>query len=300
MEFFCQNGLGGGAVQDGDRLYFGAGDGYFYCLSAVNGKVLWRFLLNSESLATPLVRGGYVFHITGNNTLYSFDKNSGRSLWIKANSARANMSIRGQTSPVFEDGLLYVGFSDGYFSAINALNGSELWTRQIGDDKRFNDVDASGVLSPFCILVSSFSNALYCMDKKSGAILWKHDYGGYHSVYLDGNRIYYPTVNEQIHVLDVRSGKLLKKIENLKGLPTKVVGFKNFIIYGQSRGPVVIRDKKKLRKLDQFNSGLGSFSAPTVDEIKQEVYFISNSSVLYRLDFKEKTNNFFLWNSKAF
>ena len=55
--FTVQNGVEGGAVLDGDRLYFGAGDGYFYCLDAINGHVLWKFLLNSESLAQPLIHG---------------------------------------------------------------------------------------------------------------------------------------------------------------------------------------------------------------------------------------------------
>ena len=30
------------------------------------------------------------------------------------------MTVRGQTSPVYDRGVLYVGFSDGYFSAIQA------------------------------------------------------------------------------------------------------------------------------------------------------------------------------------
>ena len=35
--FSVRNGVEGGAVLDGDNLYFGAGDGRFYCLSVQNG-----------------------------------------------------------------------------------------------------------------------------------------------------------------------------------------------------------------------------------------------------------------------
>ena len=297
-DFTVQDGVEGGVAVDDNRLYFGAGDGYFYCLDVNKGQILWKFLLNSESLTQPLVQGPSVFHITGNNTLYSFDKMSGRSLWVKTNAARANMSIRGQTSPVFKKGFLYLGFSDGSFSAINAKTGRELWTRQIGDDKRFNDVDARAVFSASCLLVSSFSNALYCLDRKSGQILWKHNHGGYNAVYLDRKKIYYPTVRGEIHILDGNSGKLLKKIENLKGLSTEIVGFKNYIVYGQSRGPVVIRDKNSLKEVHRFFSGRGLFARPAVDKKKREIYFVSNDANLFRLDFSGKYKNSFLWKRK--
>ena len=293
--FTVRDGVEGGAAFNDDRLYFGAGDGWFYCLNADNGQILWKFLLNSESLTQPLVQGTRVFHITGNDTLYSFDKLSGRSLWVKTNAARADMSVRGQTAPVYENEILYLGFSNGYFSAINAQNGREIWSRQIGEDKRFNDVDARAVFSPSCLLVSSFSNALYCLDKKSGQILWKHDYGGYNSVYLDGRKIYYPTVGGEIHILDSDSGKLLKKIDNLKGLATEMTGFGHFIVYGESRGALVVREKDTFKEIDRFSPGKGLFALPAVDREKQEIYFISNNANLFRLDLKKKTKNPFMW-----
>ncbi len=296
--FAVQDGVEGGATLDDNRLYFGAGDGWFYCLDANKGQVLWKFLLNSESLTQPLVRGSHVFHVTGNNTLYSFDKQSGRSLWVKTNAARANISVRGQTTPVYEKGVLYLGFSNGYFSAINAENGREIWTRQIGDDKRFNDVDARAVLSSLCILVSSFSNALYCLDRKSGQILWRHDYGGYSAVYPDHEKIYYPTAGGQIHILDSHSGKLLKKSEKLKGLATEIAGLDNYIVYGESRGDLVVRGKNNFNEVYRFSPGRGVFARPTVDRETQEIYFVSNNANLFRLDLGQKRENPFLWSYK--
>lgn len=293
--FAVQNGVEGGAVLDGDRLYFGAGDGYFYCLNALSGEVFWKFLINSESLARPLIHGSRVFHISGNDTLYSFDKISGRSFWVKTNAAKANMSVRGQATPIYKNGVLYLGFSDGYFSAINAQNGRKLWSRQIGDDKRFNDVDAHVVFSSSCLLVSSFANALYCLDKTSGQTLWKHDYGGYNSVYLGNKKIYYPTAEGEIHILDSDSGKLLEKIKKIKGLATKIISFNNFIVYGESQGALVVREKNSLKEIDRFYSGRGLFANPTVDRKKQEIYFVSNDANLFRLDVGQKRKNPFMW-----
>lgn len=291
------NGVEGGAAISGDKLYFGAGDGQFYCVEVATGKKVWQFALNSESLTKPLVQGNSIYHVTGNNTLYAFDKETGRSLWVKTNAAKSNMTVRGQTAPVYEKGVLYLGFSDGSFVAINAQNGRELWSKRLGDDKKFNDVDATAVISSSCILVSSFANSLFCLNKTNGNIKWRHDVGGYNAVYLDRNRVYYPTASGEIHLLDADSGKLLKKVVNLRGLSTEIVGFQNFIIYGESSGALVIRDKASLDRIHAFYPGRGLFARPTVDDESKEIYFISNQANLFRVDLKFEPENPFKWSS---
>ena len=289
------NGVEGGAVIDGDNLYYGANNGYFYCVDVHSGRKIWEFKLNSESLTRPIVQGSVVYHITGNNTIYSFDKKTGQSLWVKTNSAKSNMTVRGQTAPVFDKGLIYAGFSDGTFIAVNAQNGRELWSKRIGDDKKFNDVDATAVVTDKCLLVSSYANSLYCLSKSSGSISWRHDVGGYNSVYVSNNKIYYPTVNNEIDILDSQSGKLLKKIVNVNGLSTEIVGLNSLIIYGESNGDLVVRNQSDLEEVGRFSPGLGLFARPTVDPEKGEVYFVSNDANLFRVDIKDTPDNAFQW-----
>lgn len=290
-----KNGVEGGAVLDGNKLYFGANNGQFYCVNVNSGAILWSFKLHSESLTRPLVQGAFVYHVTGNNTLYSFDKNTGQSLWVKTNAAKSNMTVRGQTAPIYEKGILYLGFSDGVFAAINAQNGRELWSKRIGDDKKFNDVDARAVISTSCILVASYANSLYCLNKNSGGIRWRHDVGGYNAVYLDTDKVYYPTVNNEIHLLDEASGKLIKKVVKIKGLSTEITGLGSYIVYGESEGRLIVRHKNSLDKVLEFSPGLGIFARPTVDEKTRQIYFVSNDANLYRLDLKKRKENPFLW-----
>lgn len=295
LEF--KNGVEGGAAADGDRLYFGANNGQFYCVDINTGKILWTFALNSESLTYPLVDGPTVYHVAGNNTLYAFDKLTGKTLWIKSNAAKSNMAVRGQTAPVIESGVLYLGFSDGNFSAFTAENGRELWTKRLGDDKRFNDVDATAVLSGQCLLVASFANALYCLDKSSGAIRWRHDFGGYQAVYVEDGIIYYATSGSEIHLLELDSGKLLRKIVNIKGLATEITGLGDHIVYGESNGSLVVRNKKTFEKVSDFNSGRGIFSRPSVDKESGQIYFVSNEANIYRVDLINKPEIQFEWGS---
>ncbi len=293
------DGVEGGAALDGNKLYFGANNGKFYCVDVNSGTILWDYTLNSESLSKPLVQGQLVYHVTGNNTLYAFNKNSGESLWVKTNAAKSNMTVRGQTSPTYESGVLYLGFSDGSFAAINAQNGRQLWSKRIGDDKKFNDVDATAVVNGSCLLVSSFANALYCLNKNNGSIQWRHDFGGYYSVLVDNGLIYYPTLNGEIHLLDAGSGKLIRKVVNIKGLPTQMVAIGDYIVYGETEGDLVVRTKKDLKQVASFAPGLGLFARPTVDLEKEEIYIVSNDANIYRLDLKDKPDNPFLWSGNS-
>lgn len=290
-----KNGVEGGATISGDKVYFGANNGQFYCVNVKDGSIAWSHPLHSESLTAPLVQGGYVFHLTGNNTLHALDSKTGRSLWVKTKPVKAVMTIRTQTSPTFSNGNIYVGFSDGHFSAFNAESGREIWSKRIGDDKKFNDVDATAVVTDKCILVSSFANALYCLDKKTGSTLWRHDQGGFNSVFVHEGKIYYPTGAGEIHILDAPSGKLLKRILIKKGLATEVIAFKDWLIYGESNGPLVLRNKNTLVTEARFFPGRGLFARPTLDREKGEVFIQSNDANLFKLKVSVNKTKDFPW-----
>lgn len=293
-----KNGVEGGAVTDGDKVYFGANNGQFYCVNASTGDILWTYPLNSESLTQPLVEGNSVFHITGNNTLYAFNKDTGQSLWVKTNSIKSTMTLRGQTAPIYDQGIVYIGFSDGNFAAFNSQNGRELWSKRLGDDKKFTDVDATAYITNHCVLVASYANSLYCLNKKSGDILWRHDVGAFNSAVVDNNKIYYPTASGEIHILDAESGKLLKKIVDLKGLSTELLVMGDWLIYGESGGAIVLRDKNSLEVKDTFTPGRGLFARPTIDEKKKEIYFLSNEANIFKLKVGFKDSSNFPWNLK--
>ena len=38
-----RNGVEGGAIISGDRLYFGSSDGFFYCVALSDGHEIWNF-----------------------------------------------------------------------------------------------------------------------------------------------------------------------------------------------------------------------------------------------------------------
>jgi outer membrane protein assembly factor BamB len=115
---------------------------------------------------------------------------------------------------------------------------------------------------------------------------------------VEQGKIYFPTLNEEIHVLDAASGKLLRKVADVKGLATELVVAGDLLVYGETEGQLVLREKSNLRIVDRFAPGLGIFARPTVNDTGEQIYLMSNDANLYRLDLKRKPENSFLWSSQ--
>lgn len=290
-----ENGVEGGATVADNKLFFGANDGHFYAVDVNSGAMLWKQDLKSESVSEPLVQGNYVYHTTANNALYAFEANSGRILWVKTQGQKSDFTLRGIAKPVFHNGKVLTGFSDGTFKSFDAISGNENWSIRLGDDKKFTDVDATAIVTDYGVLVASFANALYCIDPDRGSIKWSVPEGGIHKVLLHQQNIYYPTAQNSILVIEPKSGKVINKIELKRGLASPLTGFNQWIIFTENNGGLAILDSKSYQILAEYNTGRGAFAEVTVDEEPRDVYFISNDANLYKLKIKTQSNLEFPW-----
>lgn len=269
-------------------VFFGANDGRFYNVDLATGVLGWNYPLNSESTAAPLIVGQYVYHMAMNGTLYAIEKESGRVLWVKAKSLKSNLSIRGTAQPVFADGKIYAGHADGMFTAYNAVDGAIVWEKQLSERSKFNDIDARPLVTEECILVATYSEALYCLDKTNGDTRWVlNEAGSSRPITAEGRHIFYAT-DEAVLVIDLGSGKILKthKTKPGFGMPTGAVPYKSWLIVGFNDGPLVLMDKETGEWVDTFYPGRGVNATPALDEKKGEVYLVSNQANIYKLRIK--------------
>ena len=106
--FFAEGPIRFAPYIDGDRVYFGADDGYVYCLHLEEGKLLWRY--------RPSPADEYVI---GNSRMVS--------LW----------PVR--TGLIVDKGIVYVGagvfpYEGLYICAIDAKTGNEIWKNDTAGD----------------------------------------------------------------------------------------------------------------------------------------------------------------------
>ncbi|MBK9038119.1 MAG: PQQ-binding-like beta-propeller repeat protein [Bdellovibrionales bacterium] len=278
-----QGGVEGGAQAIDNRLFFGSSDGFFYSLNLGTGATEWTFPVRAEVLGEPLVQDNRVYFVSGNNILNALDASSGQVAWTYNRMDPSQISVRGASRPVIVGPLIYSGFSDGSFVALNKEKGTLVWEQKLNQNKRFRDVDSTPVIEGDSIYVSSFDGALYCLDKDKGNIRWKVDEGGYSPVTLNQNSLYYGSTSGKMMALDKASGKVLWSRPGIKGFATESVVYRGLLVYGESSGSLQVLDAATGNWVDQFDTGRGITSSPYLDTQTGQLYFMSANALLYRI-----------------
>ncbi|WP_374030267.1 PQQ-binding-like beta-propeller repeat protein [Bdellovibrio bacteriovorus] len=279
-----ENGAEPSATLIRDRLFVGASDGNFYSIEASTGKVQWTFNTKSENLAAPLLEDGIVYFLAGNSVFYALDASTGHQVWLYSRQDTSQFSIRGGSQAALNNGILYVGFSDGSVVALNAKTGSSLWEVQLNRNKRFRDIDATPVVEGNQLYVAGYDDKLYCLSADKGEVVWRIDGGGYSGVTVVGDKLIYPTTNGEVQALNKASGDKLWSYKLKDGIATQVRTYKGVLVFGESQGSLRFLDANAGTEVGSFEPGRGILSSPQVDEKAGRVYFISGEANLYAID----------------
>jgi len=114
-------------------------------------------------LSWPMFRGGQELSGKASGTL----ADSMTLLW-KFKTAGAIKS-----SPVVDDGLVFVGSADANIYAIDLEKGSRVWAYKTTDS-----VEATPCVVAGSVFVGSADGFLYALDAKTGSLRWKYQTGG--------------------------------------------------------------------------------------------------------------------------
>lgn len=278
-----ENGTPGGAQLVGDRLYFGASDGYFYALNVQTAQVIWSFPTRTETLGQPLVEDNVVYFLSGNNIAYALRASDGEKLWLYNRRDPSNFSIRSASRPTIVGDQLYLGFSDGYIVALNKASGTPHWEVLLSKNQRFRDVDSEPIVDGQRMYVTSYDGSIYCLNRTSGAVVWRVDYGSHEAVTLAGNQLYAATSDGKVLSLDKGSGKTLWEYQISSGVATRPVFYRGLVLFGESEGALRVVDARTGVSVTEFEPGRGLLAMPTVIDETGEVYFISVSANLFSL-----------------
>jgi outer membrane protein assembly factor BamB len=277
------DGVEGGAQLAEDVLYFGASDGQFYAVQYDSGKLLWTYPLKAEGLSRPLIRGGVVYVLGGNNVAHALNAKTGKLIWTYNRREASNISVRGGSQPAVAGDLVFIGFSDGSLVALNKSSGSIVWEANLNRNKRFRDVDASPIVDGDTIYISSYDGALYSVNRSDGKVLWTVDDGGYEEVLLQGNQLFFSSTTGKTMSIDKGSGKVLWSKDNPRGMATAPTLYKGVLMVGEMEGGLRFLDARTGEYLAKFEPGWGVTSRPTVDPATGEVYFMSAGANLFAL-----------------
>ncbi|OGQ30279.1 MAG: hypothetical protein A3A72_04085, partial [Deltaproteobacteria bacterium RIFCSPLOWO2_01_FULL_38_9] len=279
-------GVEAGASYFDQKIYFGANDGNFYCLDAATGKVIWKYQTKVETFSTPVIRGGIVYFSTVNNGLYALKSNTGEYVWYFNKGYIQKISVRGSSSPVYHDGKIYIGFSDGYFYVFNAFDGKTIWFKKLSEDDQINDkfidVDVTPIIGEKEVFVGSFDGSLYALDLATGSVRWKFQQREINGITANDHFIYATTSTRTVFCLKRTTGQKVWEQMFPKSIPTNPILVEDQLIVATSEDYVYSLSTENGSEIWQYNLDSGVNSQPVLEG--EKLYIFTNLSTLHIID----------------
>jgi eukaryotic-like serine/threonine-protein kinase len=153
-----------------------------YSLDAVTGEVIWESTVGFMCLSCMTSWNGLLFVPTwGSNKfpirfrpLYALDCETGDTVWINISSPYGYWD----SSPVIDNGRLYIAGFQGTIHAINANSGNTLWIRQVTEGECLPclhraDITATLAFHQGKLFFADQYDYFYCLDAETGETLWR-------------------------------------------------------------------------------------------------------------------------------
>jgi outer membrane protein assembly factor BamB len=196
------------AVIVSGKVYFGAEDGYVYCVNATSGSEIWSFRTNNEVDSTPAVVDGVVYVGSADRKFYAIDAKTGDELWNYSLSGPFSQIV---SSPAVAHGLVFFGSKDYDFYALNITTHGLEWTFPTG-----NEIWASPAVDGPYVYIGSKDGVVYCLWANNGTQKWnfssdmsKRDHGIYGSPMISNGRLYIGSEDHNLYCLNSTTGELI-------------------------------------------------------------------------------------------
>ena len=180
-----------------DKIYFGSKDYYLYAIKT-DGKLAWKFKVNSEIHSVPSVSNGKVCFGTENVdfSVYCLDANTGKLLW------RHTFSTTSAT-----------GGEGGMFHAAPAIYNNIVF---IGEEGGKRGIRTSGVQT------QPAPSSFYALNINTGDIIWDFKASDWIVTVpaIGYGKVYFTTWDENTYAVNMADGKLIWKA---KGRSTPAV-----------------------------------------------------------------------------
>ncbi len=228
------------AAIEGDKLFFGSGDGYLYCLATQDGDLIWKFKTGGPVYSSPSVVNGEVFFGSHDGNFYALNSKDGGLKWeFKTGGEKqyAAMGIHGWlpkdslftdlwdfwlSSPAVQNNTVYFGSGDGNFYALDTKTGRQKWKF-----KTNGIIHSSPAIAFGNVYFGGWDTYMHALDAATGKEKWKFKTGEDTVIFnqtgitgsplINGNMLYFGCRDAHLYALDALTGKLVWKKFNDRG-----------------------------------------------------------------------------------
>ena len=266
-------------IRDG-VVYSPGGDGVLRALKADTGAVIWTYDCGEELVTVPVLAEGRVLVASQSATLYAVDTADGKWAWQYRRTPPAGFILRGASTPVVRDGVVYLGFSDGHAAALDAKTGSALWDRVLSTGTQFIDVSSTpGFDSAGHLVVASYKDGLFALDPKTGDTVWQSSASGLAYVLVRG-RVIFAAGEDRIGAYSSESGRSIW-VTQLPDRAGQQPAFASGLLLVPTGKALLFLDPVSGKILRRFDPGKGVTATPGV--YGPDALVLSNLGFLYGL-----------------
>jgi outer membrane protein assembly factor BamB len=162
----------------GGRAYVPGVDGYVSCLEVDSGRIVWRYRTGRASHPEPASAAGIVIVGSWDHYIYGLDASSGRVVWALHTGGSPDSG-----ASLIAGDRAFVPVGGTRFHCLDLATGTVRWKYQLANGGSFNASPAyhDGLLF---VSVSVRTGAIpvaakiVCLDAADGTPIWEHEGGG--------------------------------------------------------------------------------------------------------------------------
>jgi outer membrane protein assembly factor BamB len=270
------------------KIFVGDTFGNLQAFHSNDGTPSWQapIQIKGEWLSAGTLHKDKFYIQSSDDKVYCYSEN-GKEEWVYSESGDEKMKIRGKAKPTYYKGALYLGFSNGYFVALNAETGKALWRQKLKTKSRFYDITLSPLVDDELVIVASYDGNLYFLDRNNGKVVWQFKTGSYSGFLNDGDQIYFSALDNHIYSINKKTRTITWKTPTAKGVGLIPVKINDKLIVPTTGDPVYLLDQKTGKVLSTTFLGTGTL-ANAAQHVDGLFYILSNYGNLFTFQVASK------------
>tara|TARA_B100000700_G_scaffold21622_1_gene20978 strand:+ start:2298 stop:3476 length:1179 start_codon:yes stop_codon:yes gene_type:complete len=242
-------------------------EGSLYVHNLNSGELKWKKELRDIVISKALITPKNLFVQTSSDVLYAFDLQSGEQVWSKKAQAPL-LSIRGTSSPIFFEGLIFANFSNGRLAAIRATDGIQLWEKPISVIKgsteleKLMDSDSPAIAFNDIVFAANYNGSLTRFNIRGGEKVFSVDLSTSKPFILYKDTIIAVNSDDEIIAFDAINGSESWKNSKYKFRRiTAPALYDNYVYFGDVEG--------YLHKVDPATGEIVGLQATNLKSVSQ-------------------------------